>query len=138
MNHLFLFLRRVLIVFLVGTFISVSTFTGQAVAQADLLDECQVVPGNPALPRAAFSNPIFIDADENPILLDTTLGSFDLQVNEDETQSYDGYLYQATYDDGDGDPVSVYTPPVITVSVPEPSQTIDPKSTINTLRVYSL
>ncbi|NEO70516.1 multicopper oxidase domain-containing protein [Moorena sp. SIO3H5] len=128
MNHLFLFLRRVLIVFLVGTFISVSTFTGQAVAQNDLLDECLVVPDNAELPRAAFSNPIFVDADENPILLDATLGSFDLQVNEDETQSYDGYLYQATYDDGSGDPVSAYTPPVITVSVPEPSQAIDPRS----------
>ncbi|NEO38741.1 MAG: multicopper oxidase domain-containing protein [Moorea sp. SIOASIH] len=130
MNHLFLFLRRVLIVFLVGTFISVSTFTGQAVADGDtpipFVDECQLVTLEYPFDQGAdFSNPTFIDADENSILLDATLESFELQVDDETAESYDGYIYEATatelqepYDVETFDPA--YNPPVITVSVPEP------------------
>nr|WP_071104896.1 multicopper oxidase domain-containing protein [Moorena producens] len=127
MNHLFLFLRRVLIVFLVGTFISVSTFTGQAVAQGvPFEDECQLVDVDPLLPQGAdFSNPTFIDADLNSILLDATLESFELQVDQDTAEAYEGYIYEAKATELQ-DPFNVetfdpaYTPPVITVSVPEP------------------
>lgn len=136
MNHLFQFLRRVLIVFLVSTFISVSTFTGEAVADPDpvrpFVNVCTLKRDNPLENPPIFENPPFADADDgNQVTLRATQARFTLEGNgKGEDTEYEGYLYGANYigrvGENDGEPIyepvdlpPSYTPPVIEVS---PSQ----------------
>ncbi|NEO30830.1 MAG: multicopper oxidase domain-containing protein [Symploca sp. SIO3C6] len=109
------FLRRVSIVSLVGIFISVSTFTGEAVAQnPPLVNSCFISRNDPtSIPD--FRDPPFAYADtyyappdydsEAPklkyrtITLDAVQDKFylDGDGSDNANDGYDGYLYKATY-----------------------------------------
>ncbi|NEP28698.1 MAG: hypothetical protein F6K49_44730, partial [Moorea sp. SIO3I6] len=130
MNHLYLFLRRVLIVFLVSTFISVSTFTGEAVAEGDpvlpFINVCTLKRSDPIGDgQPTFHNPEFADADLGPVTLRATQAGFTLEGDQKQ-KTYQGYLYGAeakirvgeagSYDYQDKVLQPTYTPPVIEVS----------------------
>lgn len=122
MKRLFQSLRRLFIVALVGVFISVGTFTQKAAAAApSVQDACTITEkiGQP------FENPPFAYADKT----DKADGSIILNASKDTfklDKDYDGYLYQATYYDANGDLVKdktpQYTPPTLVVS---PGNSID-------------
>jgi len=113
MKHLFLFLRRVLIVFLVGTFISVSTFRGKAIADdtggaavTPFINVCTLQRQYPSLNQPDFKNPPFADADyidpstdeKVPIILRATQAEFTLEGNgKEQGKKYNGYIYGAEY-----------------------------------------
>ncbi|NEO03460.1 MAG: hypothetical protein F6K50_51665, partial [Moorea sp. SIO3I7] len=150
MNHLYLFLRRVLIVFLVSTFISVSTFTGEAVADSSddtavftppvavstyvrpFINVCTLRRSDPSTNQPDFQNPPFADADDgNQVTLRATEATFTLEGNgKGEGTDYQGYLYGANYigrvGENDGEPIyePVDLPPSYTPPVIEisPSQ----------------
>jgi FtsP/CotA-like multicopper oxidase with cupredoxin domain len=140
MNHLLLFLRRVLIVFLVGTFISVSTFRGEAIADdggngrttvspftvanttdkiVPFVNSCSLKRTNQAN-QPVFKNPPFADADKGSVTLRATKAQFTLEGNgKGEDTKYDGYLYGAIYinrEKIETNSPPTYTPPVIEVS----------------------
>ncbi|MDJ0674474.1 MAG: multicopper oxidase domain-containing protein [Calothrix sp. MO_167.B42] len=111
MNHLLLFLRRTLIVFLVGTFISVSTFRGEAVADVTptkstfrgeaIADVTQKFVNSCTLKRAnqtnqpTFQNPPFAYAD-------TIYQNSDSQnIKDYRTITFDA-VQDKFYLDGDG------------------------------------
>ena len=117
MKRLFQSLRRLLIVALVGMFISVGTFTQKAAAAApSVQDACTITEEI----GKSFKNPPFAYADKGPITLDATAHNFKLD------KDYDGYLYKATYYNVKGNLVKhkkpQYTPPTIVVS---PGNSID-------------
>ncbi len=132
MECLFLFLRRLLIVSLVGVFISVSTFTGEAVAD-DLSDTpkplnntCTLKSSQPDFlnPPFAYANQNKDNPDRGQITLDAISGTFTLDGNTSGA-TYNGYLYGATYYDKDGKQKTLnptYNPPTIVVS---PGNSID-------------
>ena len=135
MNHLYLFLRRVLIVFLVSTFTFVSSFTGNAIAEEDpdvvrpFVDVCTLRrPNGSIVSQPEFQNPPFADADKGPVTLRATQAQFELEGNGKGPETgYQGYLYAAKYvqsvprhsDKHVTEEYIDYTPPVIEVS---PSQ----------------
>ncbi|NES89916.1 MAG: hypothetical protein F6K13_12195, partial [Okeania sp. SIO2B9] len=112
-----------MIVFLVGTFTFVSTFTGEAIADvrpAVELPTGQYVASNPVLPfvnvctlrrsdpsldlsldptsqkQPEFKNPPFADADQGPVTLRATQAPFTLEGNgKGEDTEYQGYVYEA-------------------------------------------
>ncbi len=117
MNPLLLFLRRVMIVFLVGTFISVSTFTGEAVAQQNPIvpfaNSCTLKRANQTN-QPEFKNPPFAYADtiysnldpqqiqEYPtITFDAVQDTFylDGDGSASAANGYNGYLYKTTFFD---------------------------------------
>lgn len=125
MECLFLFLRKVLIVSLVGVFISASTFTGEAFADGTgdkhKFNSCDLTPTT-NLPT--FKNPTFAYADNGQITLDAISGTFTLD-GDTSGATYNGYLYGGTYYDKDRkkqtfDPS--YNPPTVVVS---PGNSID-------------
>lgn len=117
MNALLLFLRRTLIVFLVGTFISVSTFRGEAVAQeVDIVpfNACTLQRTDNTVEQPDFHNPTFAYADtiysdpdsqqieEYPtITFDAVQDTFYLDGDGSASAGtgYNGYLYKTTFFD---------------------------------------
>ena len=132
MKRLFQSLRRLLIVGLVGMFISVNTFTGEAVADVTgdtpkpFTNQCTLTPTKD-LP--AFQNPPFAYADNRQITLDATYvdansGKFQVGGN-----NYSGYLYGGSYYDVNDNKQTFtpsYNPPTIVVS---PDKSINLKLT---------
>ncbi|NER31596.1 MAG: hypothetical protein F6J89_29265 [Symploca sp. SIO1C4] len=109
MERLSPFLRRLLIVVLVGLFSSVSVFIEEASADVTLPS-----PVCPKENTETFENPKFAYADKGGITLDATKSSFQLG-----SQTFDGYLYGSTYYDENGKKQPLYTsytPPTIRVS----------------------
>ncbi|NET05192.1 MAG: multicopper oxidase domain-containing protein [Symploca sp. SIO2B6] len=109
MERLSPFLRRLLIVVLVGLFSSVSVFIEEASADVTLPS-----PVCPKENTETFENPQFAYADKGGITLDATKSSFQLG-----SQTFDGYLYGSTYYDENGKKQPLYTsytPPTIRVS----------------------
>ncbi len=123
MARLFQSLRRLLIVALVGVFICGGMFTGKAAADSTptpLVNSCTLTAGS----GQPFANPPFAYADQGSITLDAISGNYQLGGN-----SYNGYLYDATYYDDTGTQrtsVPTYNPPTIVVS---PDNSIDLKLT---------
>lgn len=123
MARLFHSLRRLVIVVLVGVFISVGMFTGKAAADStptSLVNSCTLTAGS----GQPFANPPFAYADEGSITLDAISGNYQLGAN-----TYNGYLYDATYFNERGEPQTsgpTYNPPTIVVS---PGNSIDLKLT---------
>ena len=117
MKHPYLFLRRILIVFLVSTFTFVSTFTGEAVAApaapaappvVDLIDSCSVITTSIDLEnQPVFQNPPFAytnDTDADPrkeVTLDAVQDKLYLDVDRSQKAyyEYNGYLYKTTFYD---------------------------------------
>jgi FtsP/CotA-like multicopper oxidase with cupredoxin domain len=132
MARLFQSLRRLLIVALAGMFISINTFTGEAVADGTgdttkpFTNQCTLTPTKD-LP--AFQNPPFAYADKGQITLDATY----VDANSGEFQvggkNYSGYLYGGSYYDVNDNKQTFtpsYNPPTIVVS---PGNSIDLKLT---------
>ena len=124
MNHLLMFLRRTLIVFLVGTFMAVNTFTGEAFAQGagntNFTNACTLIPNDYAgsgITQPEFQNPPFAYADteyesnvvqniaeytkvkdRHTITFDAVQDTFYLEGGSDNASTaYDGYLYKAIF-----------------------------------------
>ena len=88
----FLFLRRLLIVSLVGVFICVGTFPTQAEALVQANQSEEGVSVHPP-----FQNPYFIDADKYKITLEAVNGKFTIEGDGTTPPTYDGLLYKASY-----------------------------------------
>lgn len=117
MEPLFQSLRRLLIVALLGVFISAGMFTRKAAAYMlkPLDNSCTLTAsGQP------FANPPFAYVDQGQITLDATSGTFQLG-----DKTYNGYLYGGTYYDEKATKQTLeptYNPPTIVVS---PGNSID-------------
>ncbi|MEO1373344.1 MAG: multicopper oxidase domain-containing protein [Cyanobacteria bacterium J06635_10] len=112
----FRFLRRLLIVGLVGVFVSVNTFIGEAVADGTAFQKTCTLTPTTDLPT--FKNPPFAYADNGQITLDATSDTFTLD-GDTSGATYNGYLYGGTYYDVNTNQQSLkptYTPPTIVVS----------------------
>jgi len=123
MSYLLIFLRRILIVFLVGTFMAVNTFTGEAFANGtgeahDFTNACTLIPNDYAtsgITQPEFKNPPFAYADteyesdssdqypqygkvkdSHTISFDAVKSTFYLEGDKSNSE-YDGYLYKAIF-----------------------------------------